>query len=100
MLANPWLIRQCFDHLTGKSVVPVTLEDKADFLKRFMLRTSREAPVPLALGKMKKMGGYLSKGIPHGATLRGRMHAARSVDEFLETVDEFFAHTTAKAQDA
>ena len=91
VLANPWLLRQCFDHLAGRDIVPVALKDKADFLKSFMLRISREAPAPLALGKMKKMGGYLSKGIPHGTTLRGSMHAARNVEELLASTDTFFA---------
>ena len=39
---------------------------------------------------MKKMGGYLSKGIPGGAQLRERIHAARSCDELLCVVEEFF----------
>ena len=92
VLANPWLIRQCFDYLNGNKVVPVSLAEKADFLVQFMLRITRETPPPLALGKMKKMGGYLSKGIPHGATLRGRMHEARTAEEFLESTRAFFAH--------
>jgi tRNA-dihydrouridine synthase B len=91
VLANPWLIRQCFDHLSGHDVVPVSPEGKAIFLTQFMLRISREIPAPLALGKLKKMGGYLSKGIPRGTTLRGRMHEARTVEEFLETTATFFA---------
>ena len=90
VLANPWLIRQCSDYLAGKNIVPVNLDDKMNFLKQFMLRISQETPPPLALGKMKKMGGYLSKGIPHGAALRGQMHSARTTDEFLQNLDEFF----------
>jgi tRNA-dihydrouridine synthase B len=86
VLHNPWLIRQCYDHMNGGRVVPVTLADKLDFIEAFLTRVSRETPGPIALGKMKKMGGYLSKGIPHGAVLRGQMHASKTAEEFLQVV--------------
>ncbi len=91
VLSNPWLIRQCHDHLLGKSVTPVTLAEKAAFMTSFLERVSRETPAPVALGKMKKMGGYLSKGIPGGSQLRERMHASRTCEEFLESLNEFFS---------
>ena len=90
VLSNPWLIRQCYDHLQGARVVPVTLEEKAAFVITFLRRVQAEIPAPVAIGKMKKMGGYLSKGIPGGAQLRERIHAARSCDELLCVVEEFF----------
>jgi len=90
VLANPWLIRQCFDYLGGNRVSPVTPLARAEFIRSFMLRVSREAPAPIALGKMKKVGGYLSKGIPHGARLREHMHASRTTAEFLDSLDAFF----------
>jgi tRNA-dihydrouridine synthase B len=86
VLHNPWLIRQCYDHMNGKSVAAVTLADKLDFIESFLTRVSRETPAPIALGKMKKMGGYLSKGIPHGSALRGLMHAAKTAEEFLQVI--------------
>jgi tRNA-dihydrouridine synthase B len=91
VLSNPWLIRQCYDHLQGKDVAPVTLGDKADFVIGFLERVAREAPPPIALGKMKKMGGYLSKGIPGGSHLRELMHSSHTSDEFLRVLREFFS---------
>ncbi len=90
VLINPWLIRQCHDHLMGKTGVAVTLSERADFMVRFLERVQRELPAPIALGKMKKMGGYLSKGIQGGARLRSLMHASRSCDEFMGIMREFF----------
>jgi len=90
-LSNPWLIRQCSDYLSGGPVIPVTLDDKARFMTDFLCLIQREAPGPVALGKMKKMGGYLSKGIPGGARLRERLHAARTGDELLSVLRGFFA---------
>jgi tRNA-dihydrouridine synthase B len=93
VLSNPWLIRQCFDFLNGKSVAPVTLRARADFIIAFLQRILLEVPAPVALGKMKKMGGYLSKGISEGAQLRNRIHSARSGKELLGIVQEFFTAT-------
>src|SRR5206468_7501910 len=70
VLSNPWLIRQCHDYLQGNAVTPVTIEEKACFISSFLRRVQEEIPAPVAIGKMKKMGGYLSKGVPGGALLR------------------------------
>ena len=91
VLSNPWLIRQCHDHLQGKTVAPVTLREKGEFIIHFLERVSRETPPPIALGKMKKMGGYLSKGIPGGAHLREKMHAAKTCEEFLYVLRDYFS---------
>jgi tRNA-dihydrouridine synthase B len=91
VLSNPWLIRQCHDHLQGKALAPVTLREKGEFMIRFLERVSRETPPPIALGKMKKMGGYLSKGIPGGSHLREHMHASGTPEEFLDVLRDFFS---------
>jgi tRNA-dihydrouridine synthase B len=94
VLGNPWLIRQCHDHMNGISVVPVTWHEKAAFMMAFLRRVSAETPASIALGKMKKMGGYLSKGIPGGTHLRDRLHTSRTSTEFLGVLEEFFAQPT------
>jgi hypothetical protein len=38
---------------------------------------------------MKRMGGYLSKGIPGGARLRAAIHTATNSEEILRLVQEF-----------
>jgi tRNA-dihydrouridine synthase B len=93
VLSNPWLIRQCYDHLRGSEFVPVTLAEKGAFILRFLNRVYTEVPAPVAIGKMKKMGGYLSKGIPGGASLRDKIHASRSSEELLDAVSDFLSRT-------
>ena len=93
-LSNPWLLRQCHDHLSGQQVAPVTLQDKADFMLVFLERIRREAPEPIALGKMKKAGGYLSKGIPGGCRLRERLYSAKTGDQLLSDLRVFFLELT------
>jgi tRNA-dihydrouridine synthase B len=91
VLSNPWLIRQCHDFLRGNEVTPVTLQDKALFIRKFLAQVEAEMPMPVSLGKMKKMGAYLSKGIPGGNHLRDRIQASHSPIQLLEAVEEFFA---------
>jgi len=93
VLSNPWLIRQCHDHLEGGAVTPATLEERAGFLLEFLQRVRREAPAPMAIGKMKKMGGYLSKGIPGGSQLRGQLHSSSTPEEIIQRIEQFFAKT-------
>jgi tRNA-dihydrouridine synthase B len=90
VLSNPWLIRQCWDHLCGKTVIQVSLNERADFVTEFLRKVCREAPAPAALGRIKKIGGYLSKGFPGSAHLRAKIHASRSTEEFFESVHDHF----------
>jgi len=89
VLRNPWLIRQSWDYLCGKPFVEVSLKQRADFMSQFLRRVCNEVPPPVALGKMKKIGGCLSKGFPKGAHLRARIHSASTVEEFFEAMDAY-----------
>lgn len=89
VLSNPWLIRQCWDYLSGAPVKTISLGERADFMTEFLHRACRDVPPPVALGKMKKIGGYLSKGFPGSTQLRARMHSARTVSEFLEVIRDY-----------
>ncbi len=91
ILSNPWLIRQCWDHLCGRPVVRADRTEKAAFMMSFLRRIHQEAPRPAALGKMKKIGGCFSKGFSGSAQLRARIHGAKSAEELLETVQSYFA---------
>ncbi len=91
VLSNPWLIRQCSDHLDGGQVRNVTVREKADFMLSFLQRASEALPAVVAVGKLKKMGGYLSKGIPGSAGLRSGIHSASTCEEILTLIRDFFA---------
>ena len=89
-LSNPWLIHQCWDHLNGRESVQVSLEERMEFVMRFLQRVSIELPPPVALGKIKKIGGYLSKGFPGSAQLRARIHASHTIEELFVAIREHF----------
>jgi tRNA-dihydrouridine synthase B len=91
VLSNPWLIRQCWDHLGGKTVKQISLKERAEFVTEFLKKVCRETPPPVALGRIKKIGGYLSKGFPGSSQLRAKIHASHTTTEFFETVQEHFS---------
>jgi tRNA-dihydrouridine synthase B len=89
VLSDPWLIRKCSDRLAGKPAMDASPQERADFIIRLLERIQLETPAPVSLGKMKKMGDYLTKGIRGGAILRGQMHAARTCPELLDATRTF-----------
>ena len=91
VLSNPWLMRQCCDHLRGRAVQTASLKEKGEFMLSFLRRASECLPAPVAAGRMKRIGGYLSKGIPGGAHLRAAIQAARSAGEILTVIGDFLS---------
>jgi tRNA-dihydrouridine synthase B len=91
VLGNPWLIQQCWEYLTGQNVKQVGLAERAEFMTKFLQRVKREVPAPVALGKVKKIGGYLSKGFPQSAHFRAQIHAAHTIEDFFEVMEKYFA---------
>jgi tRNA-dihydrouridine synthase B len=92
VLSNPWLMRQCWDHLNGRPAKEISLAERGEFMTKFLQRVHLDAPPPVVLGRIKKIGGYLSKGFPGSAYFRSRIHASRTVSEFFEVVQDFFTH--------
>jgi nifR3 family TIM-barrel protein len=91
VLGNPWLIRQCWDYLSGREVKEETLTGKGEFITEFLRSISLEAPPAIALGRLKKIGGNLSKGLPGSAGLRAQLHSASSIMEIFELLDQYFS---------
>jgi tRNA-dihydrouridine synthase B len=91
VLSNPWLIRQCWDYIAGKNVSHVSLRERAQFMVKFLHQVDRSAPRPVALGKIKKIVGYLSKGFPGSSHLRASLHASSTTQEFFEALQDYFA---------
>lgn len=91
VLSNPWLIRQCFDYLQGNAVRGIGIGEKGDFILSFLRRAAQGLPPKVAVGKLKKMGGYLTRGIPGGAHLRTAIHSARGAEDILAAITAHFS---------
>jgi len=92
VLSNPWLIRQCHDFISGRNPLAVPIRQKAEFMHSFLQRAAEGTPQAVAAGRMKRMGGYLSRGIPGGARLRALIHSARTSEEILLRIRDFLSH--------
>jgi len=90
VIGNPWLISQAWDHLNGRPVTLISAPERAAFIVEFLRKISCELPQPIVLGKLKKLGGCLSKGFPGSSQLRARMHEAKTPEEFFESVSKHF----------
>ncbi len=90
VLSNPWLMRQCHDFMGGNVVCQVSVEEKARFMLSFLTSLAQSVPPIVAAGKMKRVGGYLSRGIPGGARLRAAIHSAHTSDEILHLIKDHF----------
>ena len=90
VLGNPWLIRQTWDYLNDMPVTQMELKERARFVLDFLQKISSELPPPVVLGKLKKLGGCLSKGFPGSSRLRAGMHESRTPEEFFIVVKEHF----------
>jgi len=93
VLSNPWLIRQCWDYLSGEPVTRVSLARRAAFMTDFLQKVNLQSPPQVALGKLKKIGGYLSKGFPGSTHLRARIHGSHTTTEFFDVLQEYFSRT-------
>jgi tRNA-dihydrouridine synthase B len=90
VLSNPWLIRQCWDDMSGKAVKQTSLAERAEFMTEFLQRVGLASPAPVVLGRIKKVGGYLSKGFPGSSNLRSQIHESKTTSELFAVMREFF----------
>jgi nifR3 family TIM-barrel protein len=91
VLSNPWLIRQCWDHLRGTDIKQVSLAERAEFMTGFLQQVNANVPPAVALGKLKRIGGYLSKGFHGSSQLRARMNESNTVLEFFEVMQSYLS---------
>jgi len=100
VLRNPWLLRQIADSLAGRPPFEPGLADRRDVLLRhfdaladlgaaFVGDADRRDHV--ALGRIKKICGYFTHGLPWGGKLRARLFHSRRVAEARAVVEEYFA---------
>jgi nifR3 family TIM-barrel protein len=101
--ANPWIFRQIEQYVSRTSLgldgapCPHTalFYDEPTEVDRYqMIRTYfqmlLEEEMPGAEGKMKQFASWFTHGVPGGAALRKAIYEAKSGEEILGRVEEFF----------
>jgi tRNA-dihydrouridine synthase B len=96
--SNPWIFCQIQDYIaTGHYDEPTEL-DRYKLLSGYF-RSLIAAEMPDAIGKMKQFASLFTHGVRNGAELRYAVHHSHATAEILESVDSFFARSTASSSD-
>jgi len=100
--ANPWIFRQIAQYTESMAATGVGVYDKPTDEDRYrMIRTyfamlleemdAQGAVGRECMGKMKQFASWFTHGVPGGAGLRKAIFAAKTGEQVLGAVEEFFA---------
>jgi nifR3 family TIM-barrel protein len=99
--ANPWIFRQIAQYTATGAYQRPTVEDRYRMIRAYfqMLLSEQEATKDLprsermgeTAGKMKQFATWFTHGVPGGAKLRAAIYHARTGQEVLDQVEQFFA---------
>jgi len=91
---NPWIFSQMVQYAaTGRYDIPTDAGRHA-LLSRYY-REINAANLPDGVGKMKQFACWFSHGVGNGSELRRTVHAARTQQEVLDSVEHFFEQQAA-----
>ena len=94
--SNPWIFRQIAEYTASKQTgigtyTQPTEEDRYQMIRTYFAMLVDEE-LPDAVGKMKQFASWFTHGITNGSHLRKAVYEAKSANEVLTRVDEFFDH--------
>jgi tRNA-dihydrouridine synthase B len=92
-MRDPWILRQIADHFAGRPVCTPTLDERRAVILHYFDMLASSSPIDpdrYALGKMKKVTGYFTRGLPYGARLRESVYAATTTRAACEAVTHYF----------
>jgi nifR3 family TIM-barrel protein len=95
--SNPWIFRQIAQYEASGGYEQPSEADRY-YMIRTYFRMLIEEQMPGAAGKMKQFASWFTHGVANGSHLRKAIYEARSENEILERVDEFFAPLAIQAQ--
>ena len=90
--SNPWIFRQIEQYCMSKAYDEPTESDRYQMIRTYFQMLIEEE-MPGAAGKMKQFASWFTHGVPGGAALRKGIYEAKSENEILLKVEEFFERT-------
>ena len=91
-IRDPWILRRIGDHFAGKTPYEPTLHEReAHLLEYFDLIVGETTSVRGATGRMKKVTGYFTRGLPYGLELRQTIFHSHEVQPIRDAVSAWFA---------
>jgi tRNA-dihydrouridine synthase len=89
-LENPWVFRQVSNELSGREAWSPTMDDYRQAIGFFTGSLQEYLPDKLVVNRVKALVGWISKGLPGGATLRRSIYASKSLPEVLDVFEAYF----------
>ena len=90
-LRDPWILRRIGDHFRGFSPYDPTLDEReAHLLEYFELIASDCKTSKGAIGRMKKVTGYFTRGLPYGGELRQEIYHSHAIEPIYAAVHGYF----------
>src|SRR3984885_9246468 len=96
--SNPWIFRQIAQYIATQRYDEPTELDRYNLLSGYF-RSLIAAEMPDAVGKMKQFASLFTHGVRNGAELRYAVHHSHGTAEILDSVESFFARSTASSSD-
>jgi len=87
--SNPWIFRQIAQYEASGAYEQPSEADRYHMIRTYF-RMLIEEQVPGAAGKMKQFASWFTHGVANGSHLRKAIYEARTDQEILERVEEFF----------
>lgn len=105
-MRDPWLLRRIADRFAGRAQYTPSLDDRKACLLKYFDLLVQQTPAPAeggrarsgtrasaeqrALGRMKKVTGYFTRGLPLGGELREAIYHAHAVAPVYAAVHAWF----------
>ena len=87
--SNPWIFRQIAQYEAGGGYEQPVEADRYHMIRTYF-RMLIEEQMPGAAGKMKQFASWFTHGVANGGHLRKAIYEARTEQEILGRVEEFF----------
>lgn len=98
VMRDPWTIARIAAGLRGETIPAPTANDRRLLLHDYLDRMAAEGALGhRAVAKLRRVVGYLSKGMPHASKLRDAMNRVEDVTGARALIDDYFAITRAFA---
>ncbi|MCA9539455.1 MAG: tRNA dihydrouridine synthase DusB [Myxococcales bacterium] len=91
-LRDPWILRRVAERLAGRAPYEPPLADReAHLLRYFSLIEADSAHERAAVGRMKKVTGYFTRGLPDGEALRQQIFHSHEIAPICDAVRAWFS---------
>ena len=90
VMGNPWIVRGIRQILNGEVPQAVTLEERAEIIRKHSAEMRSHLPEHIAVREMRKHIGWYIHGLRGAAAVRARINRCENPEEVDRILDTFF----------